>query len=524
MNGKVDITEEFMNAPELTAEQQEALAKAKAAFEEWAPSQEVIDSLSYGRDTDEVEERGLKTQKKMLTRGLSYSNSPLVNFTLISPNRNVPRQYSINRITPHCVVGQASVEALGYLFYNPGRQASSNYGIGADGRVGMYCPESDRSWCSSSWDNDQQSVTVECASDSWQPFAVNHVVFEKLVELCYDICKRNGKTKLLWFGNSGKALSYQPKDDEMVLTAHRWFASTICPGDYLYNRFGELARRVTEKFGGLHGGGSEWYYYRDGKIDYSKTGLVQNDYGWWYVRNGKVDFNYYGIVQNEYGWWRVEGGKVNFGCNTVEQNENGWFKCKNGKVDFKFTGLAPNKNGWWYCRDGKVDFTKYGIVQNDQGWWRVEKGKVNFDCNTVEQNENGWFKCKDGKVDFTFTGLAQNRNGWWYCRKGEVDFKKYGIVQNNQGWWRVEAGKVNFGCNTVEQNENGWWKCKDGKVDFTFTGIGENKNGKWYCKNGKVDFEYSGEYIEYLPVHKTYVIEKGKVVEEREDKEENKDE
>ena len=76
------------------------------------------------------------------------SNSKLVSHTNISPNRNAPRNAAISRITPHGVVGQCSVESLGNLFANPGRQASSNYGIGADARVGMYCPESDRAWTS----------------------------------------------------------------------------------------------------------------------------------------------------------------------------------------------------------------------------------------------------------------------------------------------------------------------------------------------------------------------------------------
>lgn len=176
------------------------------------------------------------------------SNSPLVNCTIISPNRNSPRVYALNRITIHCVVGQCSVEALGQLFANPGRQASSNYGIGYDGRVGLYCPECDRSWCSSSWDNDHRAITIEVASDNFHPYAVTPAAYNKLIELCVDICRRNGKKKLLWLGTD--ALYYAPKADEMVMTAHRWFADTICPGDYLYSRFPAIAAEVTRRLGG----------------------------------------------------------------------------------------------------------------------------------------------------------------------------------------------------------------------------------------------------------------------------------
>lgn len=129
------------------------------------------------------------------------SNSPLVQYTKISPFRNSPRNMPIDRISPHCVVGQCSIEALGTLFASDGRNASSNYGIGVDGRVGMYVEEKDRSWCTSSAANDNRAVTIECASDASYPYAFKPVVYEKLIELCIDICRRNGKTKLLWLGD-----------------------------------------------------------------------------------------------------------------------------------------------------------------------------------------------------------------------------------------------------------------------------------------------------------------------------------
>lgn len=153
----------------------------------------------------------------------------------------------IDRITPHCVVGQCSVETLGNIFAKAEREASSNYGIGVDGRIGMYVPENMRSWCSSSNANDQRSVTIECASDSFDPYAMNSAVYKTLVELCVDICRRNGKTRLLWFGDKEKTLSYKPAKNEMVLTVHRWFANKSCPGDWLYNRLGSLANVVTSR-------------------------------------------------------------------------------------------------------------------------------------------------------------------------------------------------------------------------------------------------------------------------------------
>ena len=144
------------------------------------------------------------------------------------------------------MVVQCDVGALGALFSKDSRQASSNYGIGADGQIGIFVEECNRSWCSSNEANDQRAVTIECASDATEPYAMHDAVYRSLIYLCADICRRNGKTKLLWFGDKEKTLSYNPKPDEMVLTVHRWFANKSCPGDWLYSRLGDLAEKVTE--------------------------------------------------------------------------------------------------------------------------------------------------------------------------------------------------------------------------------------------------------------------------------------
>lgn len=178
---------------------------------------------------------------------MGYTNSPLVNYTKLSPNHSGVRNHTIDRITPHCVVGQCTVESLGAVFAPASREASSNYGIGYDGRVGMYVEEKNRSWCSSSKDNDHRAVTIEVASDTTYPYAMKDAAYNTLIELCVDICKRNGKNKLLWLGNKDKTLNYKPAQNEMVITVHRWFAATECPGDWLYSRLGDLAAKVTAR-------------------------------------------------------------------------------------------------------------------------------------------------------------------------------------------------------------------------------------------------------------------------------------
>lgn len=179
------------------------------------------------------------------------SNSSLISYTRLSPNRYSPRKYSISRTSIHCMAGNLSVETCGNVFANRSRQASSNYGIGSDGRMALYVNESDGSWCTSSYDNDNRAITIEVANDGGAPdWHVSDKALESLINLIVDICKRNGKTKVLWFADKDKSLAYKPADNEMVLTVHRWFANKACPGDYLYNKHYYIAEQVNKKLSG----------------------------------------------------------------------------------------------------------------------------------------------------------------------------------------------------------------------------------------------------------------------------------
>lgn len=169
------------------------------------------------------------------------SNSGLVTYTQISPNKSSPRDHKIDTITIHCVVGQASVETLGNLFAKPSKRGSSNYGIGYNGRIGMYVEEKDRSWCSSNRDNDNRAITIECASDNKYPYAINDKVYQSLIQLLVDICKRNEIKELKWKADK-KLIG---KIEEQNMTVHRWFANKSCPGDYIYNRLGQIANEVN---------------------------------------------------------------------------------------------------------------------------------------------------------------------------------------------------------------------------------------------------------------------------------------
>ena len=172
-----------------------------------------------------------------------FTNSSLATYTNISPNKTSPRNHKIDTITIHCMAGNMSIESCGNLFANPTRKASSNYGIGTDGRIGLYVDEKDRSWCSSNANNDNRAITIEVANDGGAPdWHVSDKALESLIKLCADICKRNDIKELKW--KADKTLIGQV--DKQNMTVHRWFAAKACPGDYLFNLHGYIAEQVNK--------------------------------------------------------------------------------------------------------------------------------------------------------------------------------------------------------------------------------------------------------------------------------------
>lgn len=165
------------------------------------------------------------------------SNSSLVSYTRISPNRNSPRSQPIRKITLHHMAGNMSLEAFGALVAKSSRQMSANYAIDTDGNIGLFCPEADRSWCSSSRANDQQAITVEIANDGGAPdWHVSDAALEAAIRLCVDVCQRNGMPGLTWTGDSSG-----------TLTCHYMFAATACPGPYLKGKMAWIAAEVNRR-------------------------------------------------------------------------------------------------------------------------------------------------------------------------------------------------------------------------------------------------------------------------------------
>ena len=200
------------------------------------------------------------------------SNSALISYTKLSPNHSGKRTKKIDTITIHCMAGQLSVESCGALFAQSSRQASSNYGIGTDGRIALYVDEANRSWCTSSNANDQRAVTIEVANNGGAPdWPVSAKAYAALLDLVTDICKRNGIKRLVWSTSKNDRVNHL---NGCNMTVHRDYANKSCPGDYLYNRHGQIAAEVNKRLGVKDAGGSTGSQTSGGTTSDLKVGDV----------------------------------------------------------------------------------------------------------------------------------------------------------------------------------------------------------------------------------------------------------
>ena len=177
------------------------------------------------------------------------SNSSLVTYTKISPNKTSPRNHKIDTVTIHCTAGNNTAKGilnLSHFVNSDGASvASCNYAIGYDGSIGLGVEEKDRSWCTSNRENDNRAITIEVSSSNTHPYAVSDAAYKALIDLLVDICQRNDIPKLLWKGD--KSLIGHPEQQNM--TVHRWFANKACPGEYLYSRHAQIAGEVNARLG-----------------------------------------------------------------------------------------------------------------------------------------------------------------------------------------------------------------------------------------------------------------------------------
>ncbi len=250
----------------------------------------------------------------------SMSNSTLATYTRISPNKT-PRNHKIDTITIHCMAGNLTVERCGELFAKRTRMASSNYGIGSDGRIGLYVEEKDRSWCSSNKANDMRAVTIEVANDGGAAtgWHVSDAAMTSLIALVADICKRNGISKLVWSTNKNDRVNHR---NGCNMTVHRDFKNKACPGDYLYGKHAYIAAEVNKRLG-----------VTEEQPTVAPTQPASSNY------KVRITANTLNVRAGAGTSYKVTTTVKKGGIYTITAEQNGWGKLKSGAgwISLKYT-------------------------------------------------------------------------------------------------------------------------------------------------------------------------------------------
>ena len=323
------------------------------------------------------------------------SNSKLVTYTKISPNRTTPRKHAIDTVTIHCAVGQCTAKTIlnfnHFTNYSAANGASCNYAVGCDGSIGMCVEESDRSWCTSNADNDHRAITIEVASGTTHPYEVTDAAYKALIELLVDICKRNpGIGTLKWKGD--KSLIGQPEKQNM--TVHRWFANKSCPGEWLYSRHAQIAAEVNSKLSA----GSATSSKSDSATVFKKGDLVSLKTNAKYYNGSDIPrwvLNKKWYVKADATGDRVILGKSEDGKSDINSPVNvKYLKLVRAKTSVPFSAYVSTENlsirkgpGTNYDRFGVTGSGVFTIVEvqngvgSNSGWGLLK---------TYQKKRNGW--------------------------------------------------------------------------------------------------------------------------------------
>lgn len=406
------------------------------------------------------------------------SNSKLATYTLLSPNHSGKRTMAIDRITPHCVVGQLTAAGICGCFTSSSVQASCNYAIGKDGDIGLCVDEGNRSWCTSSNANDQRAVTIECASDKTHPYAFTNKCYNALVNLCVDICKRNGKKKLIWFGDKATTLNYSPKSDEMVLTVHRWFANKACPGDWMYSRMGDLAQKVTALLSGETIDSSASVapktYYRvrkswsDAKSQIGAYEILENaknncPVGYTvYDSNGKAVYTPVAPITSGMQSTQITGSEKEKASQILDIIH----KCDNSGILYSVTAAQMIlESGYCTTELSKKANNCFGMKCTLSGntWQTVWDGRSKVNIRTPEQDRNGntyyiyadfrKYPCIEDSVKDHAAYLLGAMNGSRKRYAGLTDCKDYksAITLIKNGGYATDVSYISKICNIIQR-------------------------------------------------------------------------
>lgn len=227
------------------------------------------------------------------------SNSKLISGTLLTDNCSKPRNHKIDRITPHYMAWYTSAKTCCESFLPASRRASANYCIGKDGEIWLNVDEKNRAWTTGNSYNDNRAVTIECANymESSRYGVLPDVVWDSLVLLCVDICKRNGISAINYTGN-----------DQGNLTKHKWYQDTDCPGPWFTNQFDRLAQEINSELEIVpHFNMSGTYKCNVDRLNVRTSPSTTSEIVAQYYKGDTVVLDNWYVINEGYVWGRYTG-------------------------------------------------------------------------------------------------------------------------------------------------------------------------------------------------------------------------
>ncbi len=253
---------------------------------------------------------------------------------------------------------------------------------------------------------------------------------------------------------------------------------------------------VVVKFTGMKlDSNNVWRYYVDDEIDYTYTGMAENEYGWWYFNNGNLDMTYTGMAYNDYGYWYFSDGTIDTTYTGLAFDKTGIWSFENGVLISAYTGMLLDRGTWLYVNDGNIDYNYTGMALNEYGWWYFSKGNIDLGYTGMALNDYGWWYFSNGVLDTAYTGEAVNEYGHWYYIDGRIAVDYTGMLLDGEDWKYVVGGYIDYDYTGMALNEYGWWYFNDGVLDTSYTGMALNEYGWWYFNDGVLDTSYTGEAV-----------------------------
>ena len=235
-----------------------------------------------------------------------------------------------------------------------------------------------------------------------------------------------------------------------------------------------------------------WYFFRNGAIDWTYNGLARNDYGIWVITNGALNWGYNGLYQFGDNWVYVENGGVNRAYTGLVNFNGIWFYVEYGVLNWDYVGLVQFNGAWFYVEGGQLNWNYTGLTCYNGTWFYVENGALNWNYTGLVNHYGTWFYVEGGVLNWGYTGLTLYNGIWFYVEGGQLNWNYTGLVMYNGIWFYVEGGQLNWNYTGLTCYNGVWFYVEGGQLNWNYTGLVQHFDAWFYVEGGVLNWDYTG--------------------------------